>query len=360
MERGALLLGLVLLIASPATGRDLIVGYNQAWIEGAYGHDLTDRFDEGAWRRILARTRDGGGRAVRVWLLEGRAKEGVRWEGHRPVGVEPALLRNVRRLIDLAFEERVQVYWTLVSANWPDHWPDGGIERERQYNVFNDKYGHGRLFQQQVVGPLLDVIGERPQATFAFDIMNEVQGSVREWFWSDGWRGARRFVRAMAAFIHGRCPWMRVTASSGHHTAADDILEGRFDGLGLDFYDVHVYTDGRKIPDGKALVRHAARQGLPIVVGEFGQARDADDPAHQARVTRDLLTDARRLGFAAAFAWRLEDRQEGGRRFSFYDGDTPRPALEVMRELGCRPAAPPPTMTRPYRPSRGIVGELER
>lgn len=361
-SRLALLTGLLLLAAGPAQGRDLVVGYNQAWLEGAYGHDLTDRFDAAAWRRILTRTREGGGCAVRVWLLEGSAKEGVRWRGHEPLGLEPAFLANLRTLVDLAHEERVRLYWTLLSANWPAHWPKGTLESERQYNVFNDKYGHGTLFRERVLGPILDVIAERPRATFALDLMNEVQGSVRTWFWSDGWTGARRFMRTTAAFAHRRCPWLKVTVSSGHHTAADDVLAGRFDGLGLDFYDVHVYTDDGRIPQGAALARHARRQGAPIVVGEFGQASEQVDDALQARVTRGILADARRLGFTAAFAWRLEDRQEGGRRFSFYDGDRAPPALDVMRAYG--DPQPPPWATmqglRARGAGRGLVGGLER
>ena len=67
------------------------------------------------------------------------------------------------------------------------------------------------------------------------------------------------------------------------------------------------------------------------MVGEFGQKRKQVDPALQARVTAGVLAQAQRLGFSAVFAWRLEDEQAHDRRFSFYDGARPRPALNVMR-----------------------------
>lgn len=338
-----------------AQGQDLTVGYNQGWIDGSYGHDLTDRFDEAAWTRVLRRTREGGGSVLRVWILEGKDKEGVIWKGHRPVGVQPALLKNLRRLTRLAQAERVQIYWTLMSANWPDHWAKG-IESERQFNVFNDKYGHGALFRRVVLKPILEVLAEQPAANYAFDIMNEVQGSVREHFWPDGWKGARRFIKAMSAFVHAHAPGLKVTASSGHHSAAWDILLGRFDGLGLDFYDVHVYSNRGKISLGRFLVRHARRKGLPIVLGEFGQKAPQVDPALQARVTRTFLAHAKRLGFAAAFAWRLSDEQAHDRRFSFYDGDRPRPALNVMRAAAGLPAL---DLSRPTR-RPGISGTLRR
>ena len=134
-------------------------------------------------------------------------------------------------------------------------------------------------------------------------------GAVRVWFWSDGWKGARRWMRRTVSFVHRRAPGLRVTVSSGHHTWARDVLRGRFDGVGLDFLDVHVYTNGTRIPHGAALARHARRRGIPIVVGEFGQKKEGVDTDLQARVTRGILSDAKRLGFRAVFAWRLEDQQ---------------------------------------------------
>ncbi|MCA8920234.1 MAG: hypothetical protein KDD82_00415, partial [Planctomycetes bacterium] len=334
------LLFLLLAWGPLADAQELTVGYNQAWIDGSYGHDLTDRFDRGAWERILRRTRVGGGSVVRVWILEGLAKEGVVWDGHRPEGVEPALLANLRTLAGLAEAEGVRIYWTLLDGNWPDHWPKG-IEFERWFNVLNDAYGHGARFRARVLGPILGVLRERPQVNYALDLMNEVQGGVRGHVWPDDWTGARRFVAAMSGFVHAQAPGLKVTASGGHHTAAWDLLRGRFDGLGLDFYDVHAYSDRGKIPFGRFVARHARCKGLPIVLGEFGQKRAELDPALQARVVRGMLADAKRLGFSAAFAWRLEDAQAHDLRFSFYDGDRPRPALNVMRAAAGLPALAP-------------------
>lgn len=311
-----------------AVGQSLTVGYNQGWVEGGWGHDLTDRFDAAAWTRILRRTREGGGRVLRVWLHEDRAYEGVVWDGHRPEGVEPAFLDNLRTLGALAEAEGVQLYWALIDGNWHG---GKGLAFDRQFNVCNDRYGYGARFRERVLGPVLDVLQERPQVNYGLDLINEVQGAVREHVWPDGWSGARRFLATTAAFVHARAPGLKVTASSGHHSAAWDLLLGRFDGLGLDLYDVHVYSDRGKIPFARLLARHARCKQLPIVVGEFGQKSKQVDPALQARVARSLLAQARRRGFAAAFAWRLEDEQAHDRRFSFYDGERPRPALNVMR-----------------------------
>ncbi|HBP16653.1 MAG TPA: hypothetical protein DEA08_02520 [Planctomycetes bacterium] len=337
-----LALFLSLTLGTLAEGQGFGVGYNQGWIDGSWGHDLTDRFDVSAWERVLRRTREGGGTVLRVWLLEGQAKEGVLWDGHAPLGVEPALLRNLRVLIALAEAEGVQLYWTLFDGNWQDHWAKG-LDFDRHFNVLNDRYGHGALFRARVLGPILRVLNERPSVNYGFDLMNEVQGAIKAGCWPDRWRGARRFIELTTTFARGYVPTLRITASSGHHSASWDLLLGRFDGLGLDFYDVHAYTDSGRIKRGWFLARHARRRGLPIVLGEFGQKRRRLDPSLQAAVVRRATADAKRLGFAAALAWRLEDSQPHDLRFSFYDGDRPRPALNEMRAaagLAPLPTAP--------------------
>lgn len=352
--------GLVLGASGIASAQDrFVLGFNQAWLEGKYASSLSGTFAEEDWGRILRRTREGGASTLRVWLFEGQQKEGIVWNGHEPTGVDPTYLANVRRLVALAASNGVRLYWTAGNGNWPDHWQKKGLERDRHWNLLQNRYGHGDLFRERCLGPVLDAIRERPEALYALDLMNEAEGAVKTWAWSEGWDGARRYFKASAGFVHRRAPGLKVTASAGWGDATRDILAGRFDGLGLDFLDVHVYTDQETLPRGAELVAHARKQGVPIIVGELGQDRSKDDPAHQARVTRGLLEDARRLGFAGAFAWRLEDRQPDGKRFSFFDGDRPRPAYEEMRKFA---ATLPPEAPGPAKSSGlvGGVGEAKR
>jgi hypothetical protein len=349
---GRLALGLLTLaLVAPTVARaDVTLGWNQAWLEGAYGHDLTTQWDEVAWRRVLHRTHENGGTVLRVWLFEGLPKQGIVWSGTRAVGVDPTYLAHVGDLCRLAREEGVRIYWTALSGNWPANWPRGTLDSFRHYNLISDKYGEGRSWRETALGPVLDVIARNLDATWALDLMNEVQGSVRTWFWSDGWTGARRYMRDTSDFVHARVPGLRVTASSGHHTAASDVLAGRFDGVGLDFLDVHVYTDSPSIPDGPALAEYARQRGRAIIVGEAGHLSERTDAPLQARVLRGILEDARRLGFAAVFPWRLEEAP--GARFSFFDGDVPRPALAVMRDFAARQQA--------AHAGPGIAGQVAR
>jgi len=329
----ALALAAAVLAARPAPAQLFVAGFNQAWIEGKYGRDLSSAFVEADWARVFRLARAGGATAVRVWLFEGMAKEGVVWNGKVPARVDPALVANVRRVIALAASNGVRIYWTSTSANWAPEWPRA-IDYERHWNIFQDRYEAGRLFREKCLGPVLDAIRERPEALYALDLLNEAQGGVKNWAFKDGWAGARRYLAATAAFVHARAPGIKVSASSGHTEAIADFLAGRFDGLGLDLYDVHVYADAAAVPHGQELARHARRRGLPIVIGEYGQAKKADDPALQARVTGGMLADARRLGFAAAFAWRLDD---GKGRFRFFDGARERPALAEFRRVARAP-----------------------
>ncbi len=345
---------LLALLSSPVVAQDgFVLGYNQGWIEGKFGRDLTSAFDENEWRKVLARTRESGGSTLRVWLFEGQPCEGVIYDLHDPVGVDQQFLANIRRVGELAREERVKLYWTGFDGNF--FGPPSGIEFDRRWNILNDKYGFGTRFQQNVLGPVLDAIMEKPDTVYAFDVMNEIQGSMHHNFWPDGWDGARRFMSGWTRFVHGRAKGLRTTVSSGWGDSIKDLLKGRFDGLGLDFLDVHMYSDSTRIEKGKELVARARSQGVPIVIGEIGQKKQAIDPTLQARIVKGVVEDAKKLGFAGVFVWRLIDEQAHDKRFSFWDGDVPRPAVAVMKSL-----APAAAATSCGQTSKGLINVLGR
>jgi hypothetical protein len=333
--RAAVLL-LVLACAGVARADDFVVGYNQAWQDGKFGTDLSSRFDEAEWRKTLARTRESGGSVLRVWLFEGAPMDGVAFAGSRAVGVDPAFLRNVRRLAELAAAEQVQIYWTGHDGNSPGNLA-GNADSERFRAVLGDASGSGVAFREKVLAPVLDAIRSKPGTVYAFDVINEVEGAVKARFFADRWEGARRYIAATTAFVHSQAPGVRVASSAGHGEAAADVLAGRFDGLDLDLLDVHLYQDDESVAEGPKLVAHARALGVPIILGEVGQAKKGVDPALQARVLRGILADAKHQGFAAVLAWRLVDTQPADVRFSFWDGDRPRPAIEEMKRSSRKP-----------------------
>jgi hypothetical protein len=357
--------------ASPAFADGPLVGFNQGWLPGKFNTSLTWEFDEAAWRQVFERTRAAGGSVVRIWLFQGQSAQGVIWDGndiHRPAGVEPTLLKNVRRLAAIAEEEHVQIYWTAQDANFPLYWDKNQkLDFERAWNIDTDKYGFGKAFDENVLGPVVDAIMERPNAVYGLDLLNEAEGMVEKHAFPNGWKGARALIARETAFVHKRAPGLKVSASAGWATAEDDILSGKFDKLGLDFLDVHVYTDGTTIPKGDCLAAHARAQNVPIVLGEFAQESELLDPITQTKVAQGLLADAARLGFAAALAWQLEDADQ---RLTLYDRDTPRPAVAAIAQFAKdHPPAPPapapsptptPPPSAPTETRTGLVQAVDR
>lgn len=322
------------------------LGVNQAWIEGAFGRDLGEGWRPEEWRRVFRRARSAEAPVVRVWLFEGGPFEGVTWDLHRPSGLEPGFLEHVRELARLAREEGVTIYWTLFDGNWPRYVKEQ-LARERGWNVFNDKYGYGSEFRTRVLGPVLQAIAAEPGASWGLDVINEVQGSLASpGAFEDGWRSARRFISQWIAFVKERVPGLRVTASVGWGHAASDVLAGRMDDLGLDFLDLHVYSDSGLGRRERRVAERCRQRGLPFVLGEVGQSSAAVDDALQVKVLERFLAEAEELGAAAVLVWRLEDRQEDGRRFSLWDGDRERPAVDLLRRFARR--------------WRGAVGALPR
>jgi hypothetical protein len=306
-----------------------LAGFDQAWIPGKYGRDLTAAFDPDDWRQAFRRAHDAGAWVVRVWIFEGAPMQGVLWspgDPHCPVGVDPALVDNVLTVCQIASEERVLIYWTALDGNVPSD-TKPGLERDRFWNVYNNDYLFGDDWRAYCLGPVVDAIASRPDTLYALDLVNEVEAPVGHDFLRSGWNGARQFVLTTAAFVHARAS-IPVTASYGWGSWSRDLLAGRLDDLGLDFIDIHPYTDDPWIPDGDAVAAHAAALGLPLVMGEFGQKKSSADPALQARVVRGMLADANRLGLYAALAWRLEDESS---TYTFYDGNQPRPALAEVK-----------------------------
>ena len=261
-------------------------------------------------------------------------------------------MKHVSRLGELAKEQGIQIYWTAHDGNMAN--TRGNVDSERLYNVLNDKYGFGATFQEKVLGPVLDAIAKNKESVYAFDALNEIEGALAHGFFPAGWEGARAFMGASTAFVHSRSPGIKVSSSAGWGSAASDLLKGRFDGLGLDFFDVHFYSNKDHVPEGSELVAHARGQGLPILIGEFGQDEKGVDPELQAKIVRGVLADAKRLGFSGALVWRLEDKQPADKRFSFYDGDVPRPAVAEIKKYA-KPTAPAPALR-----SIGLVGGVGR
>jgi len=313
-------------------------GYNVAWFGEAYGRDFTRDWDESVVEREFARTRAMGGRCVRLWLFEGMEKDGVTFQGARATGLAPGFLANVERTCAIARRHGVRVYWTGLNGNWP--WAKTGSWWNIHYNIVNDKYGAAQSFRARALGPVLDVLARNADTVYAFDVMNEVEGSISVWAWPDAWTGARKWIREEVAFVRTRLPGVAVTASAGWATASENLTKGRYSGLGLDFYDIHVYDDQGRIPDAFGLRMLSWRTATPILLGEFGQKSERRDDALQRRATKAFLDNAKAQNFLGALGWRLDDERPSvpgyAAHHSFIWQGRERPAAADVRAFAAR------------------------
>jgi hypothetical protein len=337
----ALALALAAALAAPAArgqadpAAPFAVGYDQAWFHEDYGSDLTARFDPIGIDLNFQKIADAGGAIVRVWIFEGEEKEGLVFTGGtRTSGLAPGFLDHLAALCGLARNHNLVVYFTAFDGNFP--WSRPTHASNVHYNILNNRFGEGDSFDAHALAPALDVLAQNQDVVFALDLMNEVEGSVATWFWPDGWTGARRWIEDTTAFAHKQAPWLRVTASAGWADGPADLAGGRFSGLGLDFYDLHVYDDDGAIPMGFPLRARSWQDGRQIVLGEFGQASARVDDALEAQAAAAFLANARSLGFAAALGWRFDDERPDDPGFvpylSYLRDGLPRPAVDEVRK----------------------------
>ncbi|MBW2525196.1 MAG: hypothetical protein JRI23_13515 [Deltaproteobacteria bacterium] len=156
------------------------------------------------------------------------------------------------------------------------------------------------LFANAVV-PFLDRYGSTG-VIWAVDCLNEPEGLVAgndgNWeTWGATWDEMRAFLAYCAGAVHGHDPNLAVSAGSGWHEWVN-VAAGRYDGLGFDFYDYHLYDD---VPDPP----HPATLGVdrPVVIGECGQESEVWDDTLQYTAVRDCFVGARDNGYLAALSW---------------------------------------------------------
>lgn len=309
---------------APAAPR-FITGFNQAWLHNAYGHQWTTGWDEAEARRMIAGTRELGGRVLRMWLFEGLEVERA---------IAPEKLQRIERFLAIAQEHGVKVYLTLFDSNVVLQDPQQR-HRDRYWNLLTNDHGAGDEFLENAVKPVMLAAARHPGAIFGVDLMNEHNAMVSRWWFRDGWNGARAWVRKWRAFIRNVHP-APVTASFGWHDGMDAMLDGWLADADVDFYDFHVYSTDGTLPRMRDLTAFTRRTAHPVHLGEFGQSQAEFDDALQSRVTEAFLRNAHAAGCAGALAWRLSDVRPGFNaqaRHSYEAFGRWRPAAAVFRSV---------------------------
>ena len=126
---------------------------------------------------------------------------------------------------------------------------------------------------------------------------------------------------------------------AGGDLAAFEIISGLFSGLGLDFYDAHVYADGGVLPSVTEMCNKVSADGVQIILGEYGQKTQSTNDILQFLTTANFLSTAKTTCFSAALAWMYEINVIPTQVFYLTylrpDG-TFRPAYHVIQSFGTR------------------------
>ncbi len=209
------------------------------------------------------------------------------------IGVDAAFWDNMDDfLFEVVGPGELELYVTLLDANFYNQGPYRalGMEIIRRPESF---------FANAVI-PFLQRY-EGTGALWAVDCLNEpesmVSGSEGNYEdWGVSWEEMRAFLAFCADSVH-QASTVPVSAGSGWH-GVDPLVAGRYDGLGLDFLDYHLYADEPLIASVASL-----DVGLPVVIGECGQGAAARDDQLQYEAVRGCFAGAEAGGYLAALSW---------------------------------------------------------
>jgi hypothetical protein len=323
----------------PMPTPSFLVGYNEGWFARSFGADYTTRFDLGYVRRVFDGIVAGGGHVVRLWLWEVPQGFALGPTPPQTGQLSSEFLGNFDAVLGEARLRGLWVYPTLLDANTIAK--SSGTLRTYGVNLLNNAAGEQDAFNANVVSPLCTVLAAHRDVIFGIDVINEIQAAYKNGVFPDQTSGPRAFIQREAAFLKSKLPWVKVTSSAGWpddaaRTGAQyDIANGFYSGLGLDFYDLHAYSDSGTFTGATAMCSRAATDGVPVYLGEFGQSTRSTDDTLQYNATASFLNNAKALCFKGALAWRFDAAESF---WNYVRADfSERPAVAVMKAFGASP-----------------------
>lgn len=325
------------------------VGYNEAWFGPNYGTWLTSNpyynapsqfpMTQSVIESWFAGMAQGKAKIVRIWLFPQLQGIVLGPTSPRAQSLTPDFATNLITVLELAKKHGLMVYVTILNGN--DMTAAVGVPALENfyYNLLANHYGERDAFKTNILGPVLSVLNwfnrAYPGVIYALDLMNEIEAALNSQYFPRFWEDARSWIRDMAGFVKSRSPWLAVTSSAGWEYSVLEITMGLFSGLGLDFYDLHVYRDSGKYSGLTALCKKVRADKVPIILGEFGQKSEVYDDNLQYVVTANFLHDASTHCFSAALAWKYEETIQTWLTHMRPDG-TFRPAYYAIQYYGAR------------------------
>ncbi len=232
----------------------------------------------------------------------------------------------------------LKLYVTALNGN--DMATAVGMPLQSYFSNLLNNYWERLAFKYNVLGPLLDVLNANQDVIYGLDLINEIEAPLNAGYFPTSWLGARDFIQDMAAFVKWKSPWLPVISSAGYGNAVLEVTLGLFSGLGLNSYDVHVYADWGQYPGMTWLCNKVSADGIPIILGEYGQKSQIVDDTLQYWTTAYFLYGAKTHCFSAALAWKYEDpNQPWFTYFTIADPTNPkagpfRPAYYLIQYYG--------------------------
>jgi hypothetical protein len=245
-------------------------------------------------------------------------------------------------------------------------------------NLFSNNGGATQTYETNVLGQILGVMSQNQDVIYGFDLINEIEAAINAGYFSDFWIGARTWIQNMTKFVKSypcagdanpSCTtigqWLPVTSTAGLGFPVLEVTFGLFSGLGLNFYDVHIYSDTGTYSGQTALCFKTRLDNLQIVLGEYGQksqtGQDLAGDSIQYTATTNFLNRARNSCFSSALAWKYEALDTTAPWLSYlYVNDgvllTPLcPTLPPPLQSQQVPGLPPPPGLACTRPAYTII-----
>ena len=300
-----------------------IHGMNLPWIDGQYDHDIGrnpfhttsgSSYSSSRTAGLLADIKFMGANVMRVWLFENQEGLVLDVDGS-VIRLDPLFLANLDDLIRTAERNGLYLYFTFV--NYLDIDPGTVMDSTRRSAYLTNALTPivGRYLGKSII--------------FAYEVGNELQYIVGTH--SITWSNLRRYVADTTSAIKAVEP-KRLVGSS---TTWDIAQAGNTLGLGLDFYDVHVYGDTWN-PSGTGSPGYASELGLdkPVLIGEFGQGTTTkQDDDLQVNVVNQYQTNGRELGYAGVVAWAYGGASDTGPHVFTHPDGTWRPAAFTFQSF---------------------------